>query len=201
MKIPFIMITIVAYDITRVAPEGHNHNEMTLNALSNGIKSFAMEIPDYLLARTVVDKEGDNFGGIETFLRTCVENGQDHVDTKVFPGPRAYHQSAKETPFNPEEVIHADPMIRNLHPKNQIMRYLGPGSVAFLLVDGRAYKEITTSLYGGQRSLTSRKQALHSIILCDARGNPKKSDGLRIELAEGNVKEAVETLQENGYFK
>ncbi|VVB59293.1 Uncharacterised protein [uncultured archaeon] len=197
------MVDLFIYDGSPVARDESlnsiQKDEMLQNIFCKVISSLKPSLPPELLLRTVLDRKGDNFGGIETFLTSCTNNGHDRTSDSDWG--IMTDEMKRELPrrgYTGKDVIWARQGITDENPKPYNWYAAYGMNVGVLIIDKGAYKEEFDQIYG-QKDVNTRKNGLLGILLFDMdKEQIEPRDNLHILL--GDVKYAVDEIHQAGYF-
>ncbi len=191
------MVDLFVYDGSAVARDvslsSVQKDEMLQKVFLEVISSLKPNLSPELLLRTVLDRKGDNFGGIDTFLTGCVTNGHDRTSDSNWGIMRDdVKQKLTQEGYTGKDVIWATPT----KPYNWYTAY--GMNVGVLIIDKGAYEEKATWIYV-QKDIDTRKKALRGILLFDMdKEQVEPRENLHIQL--GNVEYAVDEIHQAGYF-
>ncbi len=201
------MTDIFVYDgyPFRLRHQDRNGVEISLQKkLDEALENLRKKMPNYLLLRTVPDfnRESELFHGIDNLLTHCTTNGNDGSDQSVLDKNIDPYGKIAEAGYQREDVMWAKPVLRD----KQIAPYTWSGapngvSLAILIVDGRAYTELSYTVYG-QKDVSQRRKSLLGIVLFDMgpTGNDIFRPDLHLELTPKSLISITDKIKEAGYF-
>lgn len=164
------------------------------------IRQLGQTLPDYLLARTLMDINRDNFGGLQKFLSDILLNGHDRTDTNDFGkhlGPLEI-KALQEKGYKGSDIFWAKP-IQRTKPELYDLANRDELTTAYLVFDGRAYEELSPQVYG-QKDVARRQAALLAIIMFVREGKkPQPRDDLRFQLKLELDTRIIEKIQQKCY--
>lgn len=159
-------------------------------------------LPDYLLVRSLMDLNRDNFGGLEKFLSGMLSNGHDKTNPKNFVRGLSADQirALTENGYKGTDVIWAKPILRDSKPQPYDKANWDENTTAYLVFDGRAYVELFHLVYG-QRDEVRRREGLLAVVFF-VRDNkmPQPRDDLRFQLGSELDGSVIAQIQQKGYL-
>ncbi|MBI2654189.1 hypothetical protein HYX02_05265 [Candidatus Woesearchaeota archaeon] len=199
------MIDIFVYDgyPFRLQYQDRSSVETSLQKkLDEALKTLVAKMPDYLLLRTVPDFGGESklFHGIDNLLINCATNGNDRSDQSVLDGNIDPNGKIAKAGYQGKDVMWANPALRD----DVIKPYTWSGapngiSLAVLIVDGRAYSELSYTVYG-QKDVSQRRESLLGIVLFDMSPNEVSRPDLHLQLTPETIKPITKQIKQANYF-
>ncbi len=208
------MVDVFAYDGHEILTGPHSDfldtDDRFRETLKGAIAALSSGRP--VLLRQIVDRENDNFGGLEEWLEACLSNGHDRHDSSdwrsMHPG---YVESLEHQGLCPKDVVWATELYRGTEPQPYFSWPHSEGkgeNVAILVLDKELYQKVPIdtgyvkdSIYA-QKGADARRSALLGIVLFDVH-NPisGKRPPVAIRDAESDIQAIPEVLQSQGYFR